>query len=663
MTPTVLEPARVIEVPAVRDGEPTPQQPSRYRGHAEAVAFGAAFLVWALYVLPARGGWQPYVVPTAALLLVPSLLVLRPWRHCSTALLTLAAAPALGAVGVALLSPYGDGGPISLSRWGYFTGLLLVTASFARTAQRQAAVAAAVLLVGLQQYAAAWLPWWGGGEGIDGPMLGTIYSANPFGSLMLGFTLAAAGIALLVPSRLRRLGWVVAPACAGAVVLSGARAAILLLACGAVLLAVLAVRKDGVAGLVRAGALAVLCWGVLALSTSSLFFTGETDALGAALSKGETGQTLDSTTNVRLEYWSAAWGEFGDNPLVGGGSGSYAGDSRARMSPAAERSPFAHNEVLGSLAEGGLLLGLPVLVLFVVGAAACARRLWAGALRPASTPGVQQALAVAAGALLAHSLLDFALSIPAILGLVAILLGTCLAADGGPASPRRGPRPAAAALALLGVGLCGGYVGLSHDSAGVSGLVPPTTADAPLPLVRDGRVIVAHARAVAADPEAESSEIGRALEDVTGLAPYDGNVEAVRLRLLSAAGSPQEALAGARELAQQSSARTPLLLLPHAQLLASTGDSGAAFDLVAGQVFARAGETGRVRPQLVDTLVAGGELFGRPEPGWSCAVDALRRAGAVANDSTLVTGGAADARSPRCATWAADARELLGDRT
>ena len=664
MSPGTLDPDVQLEI--MRKGplheEAGTRTSTARRRLVEWAAAGAAFLVWLLIVLPARGGWQAFTVPTATLLLVPSLLALRPWRHCSRLIILLSAAPSIGALVVAALSPFGDGGPISLARWGYAGGLFLVTASFTRTPARQAAVVGALMLAALHQYTEAWLPWWGGGGSIDGPMVGTLYSPNPFGGLMLAFSLVAIGVALLVPGSLSRLGWLVAPLCVSGVILSGARAAMLLLASGAIAVAALALRAHGARGLLRSAALIAVCWAVLTVGTSSLFFTGDRNALAATASKHASGQTLDSTTSVRLDYWSAAFGQFRDHPVLGGGSGSYLGDSRLRMAPAAERSPFAHNELLGSLAEGGVVLGLPVLVLFMAGAATCLSRFWASWTRPAASDPQRLALVLGAGALMLHGLVDFALSFPAVLALLAVLLGAVVAKANLPGE-KTCTHPAtvwgAPVLALLAVVLCGGYLGIAHDRAGVSGLASAGAADSSLPAVRDGRVLVAQARALAAD-DSTSPELARqAALDLNPLARLDGNVEAVRLHLLAASGRPDEAISGARALAQRSASTTPLLLLPYAEKLAGSGDRDRAFELLAGQVHLRSAETGRVRAQLLQVLDAAGELSGRQEPGWSCTVRALQRSQALPARSPLVADLASEVDLDRCDAWALGASSQL----
>lgn len=630
--------------------------------HRDWFAFSPVLLTWILYVLPARGGWESFVIPVACVLLVPTLLVLRPWRRCPPALIALAVAPSCAAVLVGALTAYGDGAAISLSRWGYFSGLLLATSAFARTRTRRQAVLVALLLGGLQQYTDAWLPWWGGGESVDGPMLGTLYSANPFGSLMLAFSCLAAVAAVLGSARLRALGLLVAPLCASAVVLSAARAAMLLLVTAGGLLILLGLRQNGARGLLRAVAVILLAWGALVLTTSSVFFSAEVNALAATTSKSSAGQTLDSTTGVRLDYWTAAWGQFLDDPLLGAGSGSYQGASRLRMPPAAELSPFAHNEVLGALAEGGLVLGLPVLLVVLSSLAVCGGTLVRALARPRAGPcAAQVGAGLAAGALLIHSMVDFALSIPAVLGLVGILVGLCWTAQ--ESSSVRGPATRAlAAAVLLSVGLGGAYLGVAHDRAGVGAVARGSAVDdGPLPGVRDARVSLAAARRAIADEQASGHRGLQLMDSVRPMARFDGRVEALYWELVRAQGHTQLALDGSRELARRSRQAAPLLLVPYAEHLQRAGSAQQAHDLLVGEAYRRAAEQGRLRGQLIDLLEEADRLTGRREPGFGCAVQALQPRPASAESKRARP--SAPAIDPAvCAAWMRQAQAVLGAR-
>ena len=667
----------VVQLPRQR---PTPEpnlgeglmsrmtEATRRRDAAEHVAYLSLIAMWSLYVMPARGGWEINVVPAACSVAFLALLVLRPWKYCSGWLAVVACAPAAGSLLVAALSPFGDGGPVSVSRWGYFGILLLATASYARTSARRAMVLCALLLAGLHQYVQAWVPWWGGDDGVLRVMTGTLYSANPFGGLMLTFALLAASAAVLGSGRLRQLAWCVAPLCASGVFLSAARAAVGLLVVGGVLLGLVAFRVAGLRGLLRVVLLAALSWGFLALTTSSLLFEGGRGALAGVSSKEDAGQTLDSTSGIRLDFWSAAWGEFRDDPVVGGGIGSYAPDSRARMAPGAQRSPFAHNEVLGSLAEGGLVLGIPVLISLIAVSLLLGRTLLSGATRVRDRlDPAQVAAALGGGALLAHAMVDFPLSFPALLGLLGVLTGCCVRVT-RPAEPSR-HRIAAAALVGGALLVCGVYVGLSHDQAGVGGRagLQAVSADGrllaePFPGIRDARLQVARATRLAGADDRSPAELAAARQALEPLLPFDLALGRVTVDLLVAEGRGDEAAEVAERLALEGRHQAPILLSPYAERLLAAGRRQEAFDLLAHEVFTRAEEGGRLPLQLLAVLDRAYGLAGAVEPGWSCARDRMLASGALTPEHPLAQLPGAGSSAAACSAWSEVAADILGDR-
>jgi O-antigen ligase len=651
MTAAVLAPPEGGLRGAVEQPPLTSRRRRLDRSALEWVAAASVLLTWAVHVLPARGGWSPYVVPVAGLLALPALVVLRPWRHCPPWLLALAGAPAVGAVVVAVAAPFGDGGPVSLSRWGYAGLLLLTAAAFARTPTRRQAVVVVVLLTGLLQYSQAWLPWWGAGG--ERAMVGTLYSANPFGGLMLALALLAAGVGVLSPPRLRRLGWVVAPLAGCGVVLSGARSAVLLLVGGWLLLAAVAARLSGRGALLRLGATVVATWLVLGATTGQLPGLSAQTTLDTT-GKQASGQTLDSTTQLRLDFWRAAWAAFTDQPLVGGGSGSYAGASRAAMAPAAERSPFAHNEPLGALAEGGLALGVPVIALLAGALVLFAARLASGLLAPQRARPEELAAALGGGALVGHGLLDITLVFPAVLGLVVLLLAVCLpVADGpAPAAPGRA-RVGLCAAVVAALALCACYVGASHDRAGVSGTANAAGSTAPLPPLSDARLVLARADALLADGDTGPEPLLESSQELALLARVDPGVDVRRVELLADAGQGRAATALARELAQRHGGVAPLLVVPYAERLAAEGEQPARRRPADPHRRVAGAGVGRVRRQLVPLLLRAEQMGGRTATGWGCAWHHLR---AAEPESTL----ALPSPQPRhdtetCAAWSAAA--------
>lgn len=627
-------------------------------------SYALLLLVWGLHVLPSRGGWEPYAVTVGTLASLPALLVLRPWRVLRVWLCLLAVLPSVGATVVASATPFGDGGPVTLGRWGYAGAVLLATAAFARTSERRRAVLAVVLLVGLQQFASAWLPWWGGDDGTARSMMGDLSSANPFGGMMLAFALAAAAVVVLGDPVLRRLGWVVAPLAGCAVVLSAARAAMLLLVAGLLVLGVLAVRRDGRAGAWRTVGLAAVMVLVQAASTSRLFFAERGGALSASSAKADSGQTLDSTSGVRLDFWSAAWQQFLTDPLTGQGSGSYRGASRELMTPGAELSPFAHNELLGSLAEGGLALGLPVAMLLGV-VLLSVSRLLLGALRTGVVDVPRAAAGVGAGGLLLHAAVDFSLSFPALLVLLALLAALALPPAAAPALGRSTAGLVAGAV-LASVAVAGLLLAVSHDRAGVSGQAGPGVVSTsgevvrpPLVGLTDARVDLAAAKALARAEDPDAAVLRAVEQRLDALARVDVGVLTLQADLQRAAGDAEGGAETARAAAVRAGDDSPVFLTTYARHLAGDGRTDDAFDLLAGEVYQRGSATGRIRQALNTVLVEAERLTGPREPGWSCAVLRLRETGPV--PPALAVHPLVLSSLDRCDNWAADAASILGD--
>ncbi|MBK5308270.1 MAG: O-antigen ligase family protein [Frankiaceae bacterium] len=618
---------------------------------ARSVAEWSAAVSWLLvlvgWVLPRA--WGATVLPVAIAAALPGVLVVRPWRHVRPAVALILLAPAVAALAVAVVSPYGDAGVISLSRWSYVGLLALGTAAFARSAARQLALVAAVLAMGIFEFAQAWLPWWGH-EDTSHPMIGQFYSANPFGSAMLCGVLLAVGTALLARRDVARLGFLVAPFCACGVWFSGSRGAILLAAGGSLLLGAIAVRSGARRAVMRLGLLVVITGAVYALLTSSVFFPdgrGESSAAG----KSAAGQTVSSTTSVRVDYWRAGWSEFTANPVVGGGSGSYFAYGRLHSPAGAERATLAHNEPLGALAEGGLLLGLPLLAFYLLAAGACLRVVSRSLLAPESVPGVRIAAAVAAGGLLAHSLLDIGLAFPALLGTLGLLIGVSLAGiEPGPAETRRAAIGWVAVLVL--VAAFATYVASSyaHVRAGTRSI--SATQDGPFPGVRDARAAVGrlHALAVADTATDQESALRTALAETADLAVFDGNVQADRIAVLMRLGDHARALAAAQRLAERSRRLAPEHLIPLAREIAAAGDPALAVDLLAFEAWSRFSAEPALLAQLARLVSASQDIGGAASLGSRCATNRFP-AGASVSGRLLADSGMAAPRADECEAW------------
>jgi len=597
-------------------------------------------VVLVAWVLP--GAWDARVLPIAIVAVLPGLLAVAPWRHCSWGDLVLALAPAVSALAVAVVSPYGDAGVVSLSRWTYLGLLLIGVCAFARTPERRTAVVVVAALLLGWAFTQAWLPWWGH-EDTAHPMVGQFYSANPFGSAMLAGVLLASALALTADGLPARVGFAIAPLCASGVFLSGSRAAIGLAAIGAGVAVAIAVFRMGARVLVRAAALVAACALFFVFLTSAVFFP-DGRAGTAAGDKRSSGQTVSSTSSVRVEYWRSAWAEFRSEPLVGGGSGSYFPHSRLTMPPGVERATLAHNEPIGALAEGGLMHGLPVLVFFLLAGAACTRALLRLKPGDAGSPAAAAA-AIAAGALVAHGLLDIGLAFPALLGVLALLLGVVRAAHSRP--PRRAARPAGVIALLAGLTLAGTYVAGSHQRVD-DDVRRPTADAAPLPGVRDARALVAALQLQAAG--ASTAPADRVLADSERLVRFDGNVQADRIAVLLRKGRIDAAGRAAARLAQESRDAAPRLVLPLADVLVREGETDLAADLLGYEAWMRTPQSPALVDQFAELAAAAAGSGGVDSLAARCAATRFPSEASVAG-RRLTPAGVTPPTDGTCQAW------------
>lgn len=193
------------------------------------------------------------------------------------------------------------------------------------------------------------LPFYRGGR-LDWP----VTYANGLGLV------AAIGL-LLSLGRRSRLGTAV---CAVALVLTFSRSAILATAVGAIVLFGLegrVPRRVAIGGALALGVLAV----VLAQPLAARFAAPAPDERDAR-------RLLDMTGHGRAELWRSAWEQGLDNPIAGGGAGTWAQryvEETGRLTAPAN----AHSLPLETFAELGLV-GIALLAAFVVLVARGARR-------------------------------------------------------------------------------------------------------------------------------------------------------------------------------------------------------------------------------------------------------------------------------------------------
>jgi O-antigen ligase len=139
---------------------------------------------------------------------------------------------------------------------------------------------------------------------------------------------------------------------------------------------------------------------------------------GGQPAQGATPERLVSAQSNRYEYWRVAFGEFGEHPLQGGGSGSFRTEW-LRKRTIDETVRDAHSLYFETAAELGLV-GLAALLLFLFGIVSMARR-------SPEAAGAIGALSVYA----VHAGLDWDWELPA-LTLVALTLAARLATADAP---------------------------------------------------------------------------------------------------------------------------------------------------------------------------------------------------------------------------------------
>ena len=431
---TVAPPAAALARPA-RD----------VRALVETAAVAVALAWAALPLTAADGGRSPARVRDGLAVLLPALLLTRPWRRLPRVATGLGLWLGAAALAVAALSPAGWSGGDDAAAYGYAALASLTAAAWARTSGRRLALAAGVALGGLQQWGAAFPAWWGGGDP-SREMIGSFGWHNPYAAYLAPAVLLAAALALWRVRPLAALGWVVAPLGVSGIVFSSSRATLALLTGGILVLAAVAMRAraDGPQRgrrwprpLARGAVLTAGCAAVTWLLAGPPLFAHRASPFAAAQQRAGAGETLAANGYYRVEFWREALASFRAHPLLGSGSHTLAAASELLVPGGWAHSNLAHDGLLQTLTDGGLVLGLPL-------AACCAAALWlalrclVGAGRAGTVEPVRAAAAVAVLVALAHSALDFDWSHPSLLVQAAVLVALLVPAT----TERPSARPA-----------------------------------------------------------------------------------------------------------------------------------------------------------------------------------------------------------------------------
>ncbi len=405
-------------------GDPAAWRHRLPRAWWEHLAVAALLLVWGLPLTHATGGRDPHALVVYAAVALAAFLVTRAWRVHPVEV-GLATAVAAAAVTVCAVSPTGWWGADFAAGYVVAAASYLVVRRYATDRTRATVVLAGVTLVGLEQFGQAFLPWWGGRDpSVD--MSGTFYWHNPYAAFLLAPALLGLGLTLRGERPWRLVGWAATPLCVAGIVLSSSRATLAALLVAWLAVLALAVRNRVTAR--RAAALTgVALMTVLALPGPPLFDHWRSPT-AATQERAAAGETLSQNGYYRTQFWREAAAVATHHPVSGAGFHSLATASALYTPVGWARSQLAHNGYLQPLSAGGLLLGLPALtaLALIAAAALLTLRRRRGTPRGPTDP-VAVALAVSVLAAMAHALVDFDWSHPALRVQLA-LLAACLPA-------------------------------------------------------------------------------------------------------------------------------------------------------------------------------------------------------------------------------------------
>lgn len=541
-------PARAVE-PSVTDAPALP--PWRSVGPLLGVLLLVG--VWAIPVTHAAGGRDGWVLTLGLVSALAALLLVRPWRALGPAHLLLPLAPALAALVVCLTSLTRWDGADETATLAYAGVSYLVVRAYARDAARRAGVLVALAVVGLDQFAQAYLPWWGRGD-VTAKMVGTFYWHNQFGAFLAATGIVAAVLAVRGSGVARLAGWLVAPWCVAGLLFSASRGSLLIavLAWAVVVTLSLCDRRGRLAamGVVAAGF-------AVAWLLSGPWLMEQSGSVGSTVAAREAEQSVSGNGQARLYLWQAALHTGAQRPLTGLGFDSFGGAGSAWMPLAGRPSTYAHNGFLQAWSDGGLLLAAAVAAVTAPLVWCSLVALWRRRTGTRGTDVAAVAAPVGVGVLLLHSAIDFDWAYPSLLLLLAILAALV------PLTPRRprGARPGHTLAAALVVGLLLVSIPLSVRDVTLrapAGFLPSASA--------------CRAQLGSALP----ADVRHGLACTAELAEADPVLAMQRALARARLGQHTRALREARAAVTTWGERRAMLRAMYAQVLAAVGDPAAA---------------------------------------------------------------------------------------
>lgn len=391
----------------------------------ESAAALLALLGFAYTVLHS-GGRDRGATFVAVLLAAPCVLLSRPWSRVPVFEQVLCAAVAGAAVLVPFLTTLGVSEARDLDVYIYAPVLYLAMRGFATDTARRRLVVVALFAVGAFEASKVW-PVWVGENDRSYRIVGTFYWHNQFGVFMAAIALLAIAHALRGAAPERYFAMALASVATALCVLSHSRGAEMALAAGMLVLCAVMLRQRPLRCIVGIGAIAVG-----AVLVAGLMLADVAGHHGVAYTAPSLASTsLGSSSSYRAQFITSAAKVFVHDPLVSHGFGSFAHLSGQYLPSGAEETTWVHSAPFQALTDGGLVLGIPVIVA-TIALASRWLQLAARSFRLPDRAGAAEMAAAATGiALLIHACIDFDSQYPTLVAMIAVV--------GALAAPRAEP--------------------------------------------------------------------------------------------------------------------------------------------------------------------------------------------------------------------------------
>ncbi|HWC33196.1 MAG TPA: O-antigen ligase family protein [Mycobacteriales bacterium] len=609
---------------------------------AEHVAVVVLLMWWAVPFTRAIGGRGVHNELLFTIVVGVVLLAVRGWRTPAGSV-GFAAVVAICAVLVCVFAPTGWYGSDVAAGYVLAAGVYVAGRRYVHDEDRAHLVAAAVCLAGVYQFSLAFQPWWGGRDPAR-EMSGTFYWHNPYAAFLLPGAVIGLGFVAEGRRPWNLVGWVSVPLCVAGIVFSSSRATLAAVIAGIVLVGIGSARVRG--GLKRAGGAVLLAVAVVAALPGWPLFPSYDAPWAATTARTGSGQSLATNGHYRTEFWRAAIQDAIHHPVVGTGYHALASDAPFYTPSNWARSPLAHNGFLQAFSDGGLLLGLPVLLAALVVAGWALRRVWTFArARGAAQPDVVAfAVAVAFLGVLAHVNVDFDWSHPSI-RVETVLLAVCLAPAASDLALRRRLWRFGPFVALLGV--LAVFIPVLHQwqidqpSTTESATSLLAQAAAPFGDYRPAKTVLS---VWELDPRtADRAQLREALAQTSAAAKVDLDLALLRFAVGARSGLIPNAVAAANAQVDRVDGSHGPWVADLALVYLGAGDRSAARDLLAADVAAQvaahaaspallselsmwahdlgAGSGYACELRTTRDLVSGAERAGLPSPTASCPRD------------------------------------------